>query len=105
MAGFVLAAVGYLPAESNIRARTEPMTDLPSTDPHDVRSDVPDPATWRTGEEPPTERQKAYLETLAREAGEELPDDITKAKASERIDDLRQATGRESQPVRNPQTT
>ena len=55
---------------------------------------VPDPSTWRTGEEPPTERQKAYLETLAREAGEDVPDDVTKAEASEKIDELRDRTGR-----------
>jgi hypothetical protein len=71
------------------------VTDRPSTNPQDISPDVPDPATWRTGDEPPTERQKAYLDTLAREAGEDLPDDITKAEASERIDDLRQATGRD----------
>jgi hypothetical protein len=81
------------------------MTERPSRDPHDLQSDVPDPATWRTGEEPPTERQKAYLETLAREAGEDLPDDITKAEASERIEELRQSTGRDSDPVRNPRDT
>jgi hypothetical protein len=80
------------------------MTDRPSTDPHDVQSEVPDPATWRTGDEPPTERQKAYLETLAREAGEELPDDVTKAEASERIDELRQHTGRGSGPVGDTRT-
>jgi hypothetical protein len=56
--------------------------------------DVPDPSTWRTGDEPPTERQAAYLETLAREAGEDVPDGITKAEASERIDALRDETGR-----------
>ena len=58
-------------------------------------SDVPDPSTWRTGDEPPTPRQRAYLETLAKEAGEELPDDLTKAQASDKIDELRQETGRE----------
>jgi hypothetical protein len=57
--------------------------------------DVPDPSTWRTGEEPPTHRQRAYLETLAQEAGEELPDDLTKAEASEKIDELRHETGRD----------
>ena len=62
-----------------------------NTDP----SDVPDPSTWRTGDEPPTQRQRAYLETLAKEAGEELPDDLTKAEASDKIDELRQETGRE----------
>jgi hypothetical protein len=81
------------------------MTERPSNDPHELRSEVPDPTTWRTGDEPPTERQKAYLETLAREAGEELPDDITKAEASERIDGLRQHTGRDAEPVGNPQVT
>jgi hypothetical protein len=58
-------------------------------------SDVPDPSTWATGDEPPTHRQRAYLETLAKEAGEELPDDLTKAEASDKIDELRQETGRE----------
>ena len=46
-------------------------------------------------DEPPTQRQRAYLETLAKEAGEELPDDLTKAEASDKIDELRQETGRE----------
>lgn len=56
---------------------------------------MPDPSTWRTGDEPPTERQAAYLETLAREAGEDVPEDITKAEASEKIDALREETGRQ----------
>jgi hypothetical protein len=55
-------------------------------------SDVPDPSTWRTGDEPPTQRRRAYLETLARDAGEKLPDHLTKAEASERIDQLRDET-------------
>lgn len=58
-------------------------------------SGVPNPSTWRTGDEPPTHRQAAYLETLAHEAGEELPDHLTKAEASEKIDELREETGRE----------
>ncbi len=60
-------------------------------------AEVPDPTTWRTGDEPPTDRQAAYLETLAREAGEELPEDLTKAEASERIDELRNRTDRSGQ--------
>jgi hypothetical protein len=38
--------------------------------------------------------QRSYLHTLAREAGEDVPDDLTKAQASEMIDRLQQATGR-----------
>jgi hypothetical protein len=45
-----------------------------------------DPADWVTGDEPATGPQKSYLQTLAREAGEEVPDDLTKADASRKID-------------------
>lgn len=49
---------------------------------------VPDPQTWQTGDEPATERQQAYVERLARDAGVEVPEDLTKAQASEAIDEL-----------------
>ncbi|WP_422117665.1 DUF3072 domain-containing protein [Brachybacterium sp. UNK5269] len=48
-----------------------------------------DPADWVSGEDPMTPAQKSYLDTLARQAGEELPADLTKAEASEHIDRLR----------------
>jgi hypothetical protein len=70
------------------------MTNTPDT-PDVSGTDVPDPSTWRTGDEPPTHRQQAYLETLAHEAGEELPEGMTKAEASEKIDELRDKTGRD----------
>lgn len=53
-----------------------------------------DPQDWTTGEEPMTGPQESYLATLAQEAGEDVPDDLTKAEASERIDELRDRTGR-----------
>ena len=53
-----------------------------------------DPADWVTGDEPATGPQKSYLQTLAREAGEEVPDDLTKADASRKIDELQDETGR-----------
>ncbi|WP_336644869.1 DUF3072 domain-containing protein [Microbacterium sp. USHLN186] len=53
-----------------------------------------DPSDWVTGDEPMTAAQKSYLDTLAREAGEELPADLTKAQASEHIDRLQQRSGR-----------
>jgi hypothetical protein len=55
-----------------------------------------DPADWVTGDEPMTAAQASYLDTLAREAGEELPADLTKAQASIEIDRLQSATGRTS---------
>ena len=59
-------------------------------------STLKDPDEWVTGEEPMTGAQASYLETLAREAGEEAPDDLTKAEASKRIDELQDTTGRGS---------
>ncbi len=53
-----------------------------------------DPQDWVTGDEPMTGPQKSYLETLAREAGQEVPDDLNKAEASEKIDELQDKTGR-----------
>ena len=53
-----------------------------------------DPSDWVTGDEPATGAQKSYLQTLAREAGEEVPEDLTKADASRRIDELQDETGR-----------
>ncbi len=53
-----------------------------------------DPKDWVTGDEPMTGPQKSYLETLAREAGEDVPDDLSKADASQKIDQLQDKTGR-----------
>jgi len=53
-----------------------------------------DPDDWVTGDEPMTGPQRSYLSTLAQEAGRDVPDDLTKAQASEAIDELQRATGR-----------
>jgi hypothetical protein len=53
-----------------------------------------DPEEWVTGDEPITGPQRSYLDTLAREAGEEISADLTKAEASEQIDRLQKKTGR-----------
>jgi hypothetical protein len=53
-----------------------------------------DPSDWVTGNEPATGPQKSYLQTLAREAGEEVPDDLTKADASRKIDELQDQSPR-----------
>lgn len=47
-----------------------------------------DPKEWSTGDEPMTAAQESYLGTLAREAGEQVPEGLTKAQASELIDAL-----------------
>ncbi len=57
-------------------------------------SPVKDPEDWKTGEEPMTGPQQSYLHTLAQEAGEPVDDGLTKAEASQRIDELQEKTGR-----------
>jgi uncharacterized damage-inducible protein DinB len=52
-----------------------------------------DPRDWKTGDEPMTGAQASYLHTLAEGQGEEIPDDLTKAEASEKIDELKRAEG------------
>ncbi len=53
-----------------------------------------DPDDWVTGDEPMTGAQRSYLDTLAREAGEQLSPGLSKAEASEHIDRLQAKTGR-----------
>ena len=53
-----------------------------------------DPEDWVTGDEPATGAQQSYLQTLAEEADESVPADLTKAEASQRIDELKDKTGR-----------
>ncbi len=53
-----------------------------------------DQSEWVTGDEPMTGPQRSYLSTLAQEAGVEVPARLTKAAASELIEELQQTTGR-----------
>ncbi len=72
-------------AEQDVIGGTTPDPDNPASK---------DPADWVTGDEPITGPQRSYLDTLARQAGEELPGNLTKAEASQHIERLQQATGR-----------
>lgn len=53
-----------------------------------------DPDDWTTGDEPMTGAQKSYLKTLSDEAKEEFDENLTKAEASKKIDELQHKTGR-----------
>jgi hypothetical protein len=55
---------------------------------------IKDPDNWKTGDEPMTGAQDSYLHTLAQEAGEAVDDNLTKAEASRKIDELQEKTGR-----------
>ena len=55
---------------------------------------IKDPDEWTTGDEPMTGAQRSYLKTLSDEAKEELDENLSKAEASKRIEELQQKTGR-----------
>ena len=81
---------------SNEDKKTEPSGEMLGArrDDDSTSSAAKDPSDWVTGDEPMTGPQRSYLDTLAREAGEEIPADLTKAEASENIDRLQDETGR-----------
>jgi hypothetical protein len=49
---------------------------------------------WTTGDEAMTGAQLSYLKTLSEEANEPFEENLTKAQASKRIEELQQKTGR-----------
>ena len=55
---------------------------------------IKNPDEWITGNEEMTGAQKSYLKTLSDEAGEEPEEDLTKAEASKKIEELQERTGR-----------
>ena len=55
---------------------------------------IKDPDDWTTGDEPMTGAQRSYLKTLSEEAKVPFEDNLTKAEASKRIDELQEITGR-----------
>ena len=61
---------------------------------NDKSNTIKDPDNWTTGDEPMTGAQQSYINTLASEAGEEVKEELTKAEASKKIEELRHKTGR-----------
>ncbi len=59
----------------------------------EVRSNAEkDPEDWVTGDEPMTGAQRSYLQTLSHRAGVDFDENLTKAQASERIEELQGQT-------------
>jgi DUF3072 family protein len=62
--------------------------------PQDDSSTVKNPDEWKTGDEPMTGAQRSYLKTLSDEAHVPFEENLTKAEASKRIDELKQRSDR-----------
>ena len=70
------------------------MTDKLTQEQADQSNTKKDPDDWVTGDEPMTGAQRSYLKTLSEEAKEPFDENLTKAEASKRIDELQKKTGR-----------
>ena len=67
----------------------------PNEEPLKGSNQEKDPSDWVTGDEPMTGAQASYLKTLSDQAGEEFDENLNKAAASKRIDELQDKTGRQ----------
>ena len=70
------------------------MSDKATQEQANESNTIKDPDNWTTGDEPMTGAQRSYLSTLSEEAKEEFDENLTKAEASKRIEELQQKTGR-----------
>ncbi|HEX8459630.1 MAG TPA: DUF3072 domain-containing protein [Pyrinomonadaceae bacterium] len=70
------------------------MTDKQTQERAEESNTIKNPEDWTTGDEPMTGAQRSYLKTLSEEAKVEFEENLTKAEASKRIDELQQQTGR-----------
>ena len=70
------------------------MTDKQTQEQAGESNTIKNPEDWTTGDEPMTGAQRSYLKTLSEEAKVEFDENLTKAEASKRIDELQQQTGR-----------
>jgi hypothetical protein len=70
------------------------MTDKRTQELAEEGNTIKNPDDWTTGDEPMTGAQRSYLKTLSEEAKVEFDENLTKAEASKRIDELQEQTGR-----------
>ncbi|MFN7930755.1 MAG: DUF3072 domain-containing protein [Blastocatellia bacterium] len=59
-----------------------------STPPVGLGNTIKDPDDWKTGDETMTGAQRSYLKTLSDEAGEAFDENLTKAEAAKRMEEL-----------------
>jgi len=74
--------------------RNEQTQQIPQTQQQDDSNTVKNPDEWKTGDEPMTGAQRSYLKTLSDEANVPFDENLTKAEASKRIDELKQRSDR-----------
>jgi hypothetical protein len=71
------------------------MTDKRNSEQTDHSNVRKRPGDWAIADEPMTGAQRSYLKTLCEEAGQPFDENMTKAQASRRIDELHRMTRRD----------
>jgi Protein of unknown function (DUF3072) len=79
--------------ETRMATKDRDQSPVDQSQPDDSNT-VKNPDEWKTGAEPMTGAQRSYLKTLSDEAKVPFDEDLTKAEASKRIDELRQQNER-----------
>ena len=79
--------------ETRMATKDRDQSTLDQSQPDDSNT-VKNPDEWKTGDEPMTGAQRSYLKTLSDEAKVPFDENLTKAEASKRIDELRQQNER-----------
>ncbi|KAL8789923.1 MAG: hypothetical protein Q9195_006584 [Heterodermia aff. obscurata] len=73
-----------------------------------MSSQLSNPSQWTTGSDPPTEKQKSFLSTLAASKNADVdPSSLNKSEASQKIDELKHqetvnADAGAGQPIQDP---
>ena len=73
------------------------VTDNPKRDPNPPTNMTKEPDQWVSGDEPMTGAHASYLKTLCEQVGDPdaFEENMTKAEASKRIDELKEELGLE----------
>jgi hypothetical protein len=91
----VSASSGYARSSLEETEMAKKVTDQSVDDAtRDDSNTVKNPDEWKTGDEPMTGAQRSYLKTLSDEAKVPFEENLTKAEASKRIDELRDGNDR-----------
>jgi hypothetical protein len=71
------------------------VSENPRLDPNPATNTQKEPDDWVSGDDPMTGAQASYLKTLCEQAGDPdaFDENLTKAEASKRIDELREELG------------
>ncbi|KAI4190789.1 MAG: hypothetical protein L6R41_000563 [Letrouitia leprolyta] len=80
--------------KSEASQKINELKDQPTQNPDsDAGKPIQDPSTWSTGDDKATGKQMGYVAVMAKKAGEDVPAQLGKSEASQKIEELKGKTG------------